>query len=58
MTTQIIFKIDSKLKKAAQAKAKKAGISLSQVYKSVTMAFVLGTLDIGLIYHNILAQRK
>ena len=54
MTTQIIFKIDSKLKKAAQAKAKKAGISLSQVYKSATKSFIEGELDVGLVYYGTL----
>ena len=54
MTTQIIFKIDSKLKKAAQAKAKAAGISLSQVYKSATRSFIKGELDVGLIYYGTL----
>ena len=54
MTTQIIFKIDSKLKKAAQAKAKAAGISLSQIYKSATKSFVEGKFDVGLIYYGTL----
>ena len=54
MVTQIIFKIDSKLKKAAQAKAKAAGIPLSQVYKSATKSFVEGKLDVGLIYYGTL----
>ena len=43
MTTQVIFKMDKKLKEAAQAKAKKEGISLADLYKSATKSYVDGT---------------
>ena len=49
MTTQIMFKIEKKLKKAAQKKAKKSGITLSDFYQSATRSFVEGQLDVGLI---------
>ena len=48
MTTQIMFKIDSKIKKAAQKKAKKEGITLSDFYQSATKSFVEGRINIGL----------
>ena len=54
MTTQVIFKIDAKLKKAAQIKAKKSGISLSDVYKFATRSFVQGRFDVGLVYYGVL----
>ena len=46
--------MDKKLKKAAQAKAKKEGISLADLYKSTTRSYVNGTLDVGLIYYGTL----
>ena len=48
MTTQIMFKIEDKLKKAAQRRAKKEGITLSDFYKSATKSFVMGRLNVGL----------
>lgn len=48
MTTQIMFKIDSKLKKAAQTKAKKEGITLSDFYKYATRSFIDGEINFGL----------
>lgn len=48
MTTQIMFKIEEKLKKAAQIKAKKEGITLSDFYKSATKSFVEGKINIGI----------
>ena len=54
MVTQVIFKIDSKLKKEAQIKARKVGISLSDIYKSATRSFIDGRLDVGLIYYGTL----
>jgi len=53
MTTQVIFKIDKKMKDAAQAKAKREGISLADLYKSITQAYVVGTVGIGLVYRNV-----
>jgi hypothetical protein len=52
MTTQVIFKMDKKLKEAAQAKAKKEGISLADIYKSATRSYIDGTLSIGLVYYG------
>lgn len=49
MTTQVIFKIEEKLKKAAQEKARKEGISLSEFYKSATKSFVAGKIKVGII---------
>lgn len=54
MTTQVIFKIDAKLKKAAQVKAKREGISLADLYKSATRSYINGSLDVGLIYYGVL----
>lgn len=48
MTTQIMFKIEETLKRAAQKKAKKEGISLSDFYKSATRSFVAGRINVGL----------
>ena len=52
MTTQIMFKIDDKLKKAAQIKAKKEGITLSDFYKSATKSFVDGKMRFGMIFEE------
>jgi len=52
MTTQIMFKIDDKLKKAAQIKAKKEGITLSDLYKSATRSFVDGKITFGMIFEE------
>lgn len=49
MTTQIMFKIEDKLKKAAQIKAKKEGFTLSEFYKSATRSFVEGKMSVGLV---------
>ena len=49
MTTQIMFKIEDKLKKAAQKRAKREGISLSTFFRIVTKEFAAGRLDIDLI---------
>ena len=51
MNTQVIFKIDEKLKKAAQVKAKKQGISLSDFYKSATRSFVAGTSNAEVVFY-------
>ena len=48
MVTQVMFKIEEKLKKAAQKKAKKEGITLSDFYQSATKYFVEGRLNMGL----------
>lgn len=49
MTTQVIFRLDKKLKDQAMKKAESKGIALSSVLKMATKAFVNGDLDIGLV---------
>lgn len=49
MTTQIMFKIEEKLKKAAQKKAKEEGITLSDFYKYATKSFLENKIKVGLI---------
>lgn len=44
--TQMIFRIDKKLKLAAKQRAKKQGITLSHLYKQATKSFVAGQLDL------------
>lgn len=48
MTTQMVFRIDKKLKRAAQLRAKKQGITLSDLYKQATRSFVAGNLEVGI----------
>ena len=49
MTTQVIFKIDKKLKDQAMKRAQKEGIAFSSVLKLATKAFVAGRFNVGLI---------
>jgi len=49
MTTQVIFKIDKKLKDQAMTKAQKEGIAFATILKFATKAFVDGDLAFGLI---------
>ena len=49
MTTQVIFKIDKKLKDQAMKKAQSEGLPFEMVLKLATKAFVEGNLGIGLI---------
>ncbi len=49
MTTQVIFKIDKKLKDLAMKKAQNEGLPFGAVLKLATKAFVDGTFDVGLI---------
>lgn len=49
MTTQVIFKIDKKLKDQAMKKAQGEGIAFASVLKLATKAFVAGDLDIALV---------
>jgi len=44
MTTQVIFKIDKKIKEQAQKKAKSQGLTFSSVLQMSTYAYVNGTL--------------
>ncbi|MEK9181821.1 MAG: hypothetical protein AAB786_02255 [Patescibacteria group bacterium] len=48
MTTQIMFKIEEKLKKAAQKRAKEQGITLSDLFQSAARSFVEGRINVGL----------
>jgi antitoxin component of RelBE/YafQ-DinJ toxin-antitoxin module len=49
MTTQVIFKLDKKLKDQAMKKAQSEGVALSSVLKMATKAFVAGDLNVGLV---------
>lgn len=51
MTTQVIFKVDKKLKKKAMKKAQNEGIAFSSVLKLATQAYVKGNLDVELVAH-------
>ena len=52
MTTQFMFKIEPKLKKAAMKKAKEQGITFSSVLNFAANAFVDGQLSVGLIVNE------
>ena len=49
MTTQVIFKIDKKLKDRAMKKAQGEGIAFSSVLKLATEAYAKGNLDVRLV---------
>ena len=49
MTTQVIFKIDKKLKEQAMKKAQSEGLPLALVLKFATRAYVKGALDVKLV---------
>lgn len=49
MTTQIMFKIDDKLKKAVQKRAKEEGISLSDIFKFAAKSYANNKLSIDLV---------
>lgn len=49
MTTQVIFKIDKKLKHQAMKKAQGEGVPYSVVLKFATQAYVNGDLDMKLV---------
>ena len=49
MTTQVIFKLDKKLKDKAMRKAQTEGVALSSILKMATKAFVEGELNVGLV---------
>ncbi len=61
MTTQVIFKIDKKLKDRAMAKAQHEGIAFASILKFATKAFVDGDLNLGLIgseKFNLMTSRE
>lgn len=57
MTTQFMFKIEPKLKKAAMKKAKEKGIAFSSVLNFAADAFVNDRLNVGLIIDEELNSR-
>ncbi len=57
MVTQVIFKIDKKLKDKAMAKAQNEGIAFASVLKLATKAFVDGNFSVGLIINDSLNPR-
>lgn len=58
MTSRIIFNADSKLKKAALAKARSQGIPLSAVLTIATRAFVNNNLAIDIIARDLSEARN
>lgn len=48
MATQVVFKVDPAVKKAAMRRAKREGIPFASVLKLATKAFADGKFDIGL----------
>lgn len=51
MTTQVIFKIDKKLKERAMRKARAEGVPFSAVLKLATKAFVDDRLQLDVAVH-------
>ena len=51
MTTQVIFKIDEKLKRVIQNRAKKQGITLSAVFKSAANSFANGSFNAEVVFY-------
>ena len=49
MTSQVIFKVDRKLKEQALKKARKEGIAFASVLKLATKAYVNGALEVQLV---------
>jgi len=49
MTTQVIFKIDKKLKERAMKRAENEGLPFASVLKLATKAYVEGDLTIGIV---------
>lgn len=49
MTTQVIFKIDKRLKDKAMKKAQVEGLAFASVLKLATQAYVNGELDVELV---------
>ncbi|MCX6736457.1 MAG: hypothetical protein NTZ13_05235 [Candidatus Parcubacteria bacterium] len=53
MTTQFMFKIEPKLKKAAMKKAKEQGTTFSSVLNFAATAFIEGQFNVGLIINEV-----
>ena len=49
MTEQVIIKMDSRLKRAAQKQAKDQGTTLSSVLRFATMRYISGQTKVGLM---------
>ena len=58
MTTQVIFKIDKKLKEQAMKKARSEGVPFASVLKFATKAYVEGGFDIGIVEQHIAFNAK
>ncbi|MES2060184.1 MAG: hypothetical protein V4438_04090 [Patescibacteria group bacterium] len=52
MTSQVVFKIDSKLKKEAMQKSKKDGVAFSYILKSAVRDYVSGNLKLSLVHQD------
>jgi antitoxin component of RelBE/YafQ-DinJ toxin-antitoxin module len=52
MTTQVVFRVDPKLKTKASKKAANEGMNLSTVLKLATQAFVDGEFQVGLKFNS------
>lgn len=53
MTTQVIFKIDKKLKERAMRKARREGVAFASVLKFATRAFIEGQFNVGLVENEV-----
>ena len=51
MISQVVFKVDKKIKDQAMKKAQNEGIALSSVLKLATQAYIEGDLQIGLKFN-------
>ena len=49
MTSQVIFKIEKKLKDRAMKRARHEGIAFSSILKLATKAFIAGHFTVGLV---------
>ena len=49
MTSQIIFKVEKKLKNKAMKKAQREGVAFAAILKLATQAYVSGQLDVQLV---------
>ncbi|HEY4516886.1 MAG TPA: hypothetical protein VJG64_02970 [Candidatus Paceibacterota bacterium] len=49
MTSQVVFKVDSKIKAQAMRRAKREGVPFAAVLKLATKAFAEGKFDVGIV---------
>ena len=54
MTTQVIFKIEKRLKEKAMKKAQSEGMAFASVLKLATQAYVKGNLNVELVHQPTL----